>query len=192
VAYTSVSHLGFAVLGIFAWNPWSLGGAVMQMIAHGISTGALFVIGGILQERTHTRDMRRFEGLWSVMPRLGAMGLFFAIAALGLPGMGNFVGEFLVLMGLSRTSSVLASVATVVFIASVVYALALVQKTFHGENTHRWQLHDLSGREMATLYSMAAITLWLGLYPQPVLNAAPNTENSPPAIAVARHEVNVE
>src|SRR6185312_10080281 len=116
--------------------------------------------------------------------------LFFAIAALGLPGMGNFVGEFLVLMGLSTSSSVLASVATVVFVASVVYAL--VQKTFHGEIKHGWQLHDLSGREMATLYSMAAITLWLGLYPQPVLNAAPNTANSPPAIAVAHHEVNVE
>ena len=142
------------------------------MIAHGISTGALFVIAGILQERTHTRDMRRFEGLWSVMPRLAAMGLFFAIAVLGLPGMGNFVGEFLILMGLYRASSVLASVAAVAFVASVVYALALVQKTFHGENTHGWQLHDLSGREMATLYSMAAITLWLGLYPQPVLDAA--------------------
>lgn len=192
VAYTSVSHLGFAVVGIFAWNPWSLGGAVMQMMAHGISTGALFVVAGILQERTHTRDMQRYEGLWSVVPRLAGMGLFFAIAALGLPGMGNFVGEFLVLMGLSTSSSVLASVATVVFVASVVYALALVQKTFHGENKHGWQLHDLSGREMATLFSMVAITLWLGLYPQPVLNAAPNTANSPPAIAVAHHEVNVE
>jgi NADH-quinone oxidoreductase subunit M len=87
---------------------------------------------------------------------------------------------------------VLASVAAVAFVASVVYALALVQKIFHGENTHGWQLHDLSPREMATLCSMAAITLWLGLYPQPVLNAAPNTANSPPAIAVAPHEVNVE
>jgi NADH-quinone oxidoreductase subunit M len=136
--------------------------------------------------------MQLFEGLLSVMPRLAAMGLFFAIAALGLPGMGNFVGEFLVLMGLSSSSSVLASAATVVFVASVVYALALVQKTFHGENKHDWQLHDLSGREMATLFSMAAITLWLGLYPQPVLNAAPNPANNPPAIAVAHHEVNVE
>jgi NADH-quinone oxidoreductase subunit M len=192
VAYTSVSHLGFVVLGIFAWNPWSLGGAVMQMIAHGISTGALFVIAGILQERTHTRDMRRFEGLWSVMPRLAAMGLFFAIATLGLPGMGNFVGEFLILMGLYRVSSILASVAAVAFVASVVYALALVQKTFHGENTHSWQLRDFSGREMATLCSMAAITLWLGLYPQPVLAAAPNMVSRPSAIAAADGEGNVE
>jgi NADH-quinone oxidoreductase subunit M len=103
----------------------------MQMIAHGIGTGALFVIAGILQERTHTRDMHRFGGVWGIMPRLAAMGLFFAIAALGLPGMGNFVGEFLVLMGLSRVNSVLASVAAVAFVTSVVYALALVQKIFH-------------------------------------------------------------
>lgn len=192
VAYTSVSHLGFVVLGIFAWNPWSLGGAVMQMIAHGISTGALFVIAGILQERTHTRDMRRFEGLWSVMPRLAAMGLFFAIAVLGLPGMGNFVGEFLILMGLYRASSVLASVAAVAFVASVVYALALVQKIFHGENTHGWQLPDLSAREMTTLCAMAAITVWLGLYPQPVLDTAAPAINGLRNMAAGQYQAGAE
>src|SRR5678816_1778813 len=130
--------------------------------------------------------MHRFGGVWGVMPRLAAMGLFFAIAALGLPGMGNFVGEFLVLMGLSRVNSVLASVAAVAFVTSVVYGLALVQKIFHGENTHGWQLHDLSGREMATLYSMAAITLWLGLYPQPVLDTAALAIDGPRNIATGQ------
>jgi NADH-quinone oxidoreductase subunit M len=95
-------------------------------------------------------------------------------------------------MGLYRVNSVLASVAAVAVVASVVYALALVQKTFHGENKHDWQLPDLSGREMATLYSMAAITLWLGLYPQPVLDAAPDIASRPPAIAVADREGNAE
>jgi NADH-quinone oxidoreductase subunit M len=192
VAYTSVSHLGFVVLGIFAWNPWSLSGAVMQMIAHGVSTGALFVIAGILQERTHTRDMRGLGGLWSVTPRLAAMGLFFAIAALGLPGMGNFVGEFLVLLGSYRVNPILASVAALAFVGSVVYALALVQKTFHGENIHGWQLDDLSHREMTTLYAMAAISIWLGLYPQPVLDTTPNVSNGLPMIAVSQQQANVE
>ena len=98
VAYTSVSHLGFVLLGIYAWNTLALQGAVIQMLAHGLSTGALFILVGALQERLHTRDMRQMGGLWASAPRIGAIGLFFAIASLGLPGLGNFVGEFLVLL----------------------------------------------------------------------------------------------
>jgi NADH-quinone oxidoreductase subunit M len=178
VAYTSVSHMGFVLLGVFAWNPWALNGAVMQMIAHGIGTGALFLIVGALQERMHTRDMQRMGGLWTTMPRMAALGLFFAIAALGLPGMGSFVGEFLVLLGAYRASTGLTAVATMGLIAAVVYALILVQKTFHGENTHAWRLHDSSVRETATLGAMVAVSIWLGLYPQPVLDAATSAVNS--------------
>jgi NADH-quinone oxidoreductase subunit M len=144
VAYTSVSHMGFVLLGVFALNPWALNGAVMQMVAHGIGTGALFLIVGALQERMHTRDMQRMGGLWTTMPRMAALGLFFAIAALGLPGMGSFVGEFLVLLGAYRANAWLTAVATLGLIAAVVYALILVQKTFHGENTHTWRLRDSS------------------------------------------------
>lgn len=172
VAYTSVSHMGFVLLGVFAWNPWALNGAVMQMVAHGIGTGALFIIVGALQERMHTRDMQRMGGLWTTMPRMAALGLFFAIFALGLPGMGSFVGEFLVLLGAYRASTGLTAVATLGLIAAVIYALILVQKTFHGENTHAWHLRDSSIRETATLGAMVAVSVWLGLYPQPVLNAA--------------------
>lgn len=185
VAYTSISHLGFVVLGVFAWNSWSLGGAVMQMISHGIGTGALFVIAGILQERTHTRDMRRLGGLWSVTPRLAAMGLFFSVAALGLPGMGSFVGEFLILLGSYSVNTAVACVAALAFIGSVIYALGLVQKTFHGENEHGWELRDLSGREMGTLYAMAVIMIWLGLCPQPVLDAAPHVPKELPHVALS-------
>ena len=192
IAYTSISHLGFVVLGVFAWNPWSLSGAVMQMIAHGISTGGLFVIAGLLQERTHTRDMDRLGGLWSITPRLAAMGLFFAIAALGLPGMGNFVGEFLILLGSYRISIGLTVAATLGFVGSVVYALALVQKTFHGENTHGWRLPDLSVREMTTLCAMAAVTVWLGLYPQPVLDAAAPALNGLRDIAAGQYQGDAE
>lgn len=172
VAYTSVSHMGFVLLGVFAWNPWALNGAVMQMIAHGIGTGALFILVGALQERMHTRDMQRMGGLWTTMPRMAALGMFFAIAALGLPGMGSFVGEFLVLLGAYRASTGLTAVATLGLIAAVVYALILVQKTFHGENTHTWRLRDASIRETTTLGAMVAVSVWLGLYPQPVLDAA--------------------
>lgn len=178
VAYTSVSHMGFVLLGVFAGNPWARNGAVMQMIAHGIGTGALFIIVGALQERMHTRDMQRMGGLWMTMPRLAALGLFFAIAALGLPGMGSFVGEFLVLLGAYRANPGLTAVATLGLIAAVAYALILVQKTFHGENTHAWRLRDSSIRETATLGAMVAVSLWLGLYPQPVLDAATPAVNS--------------
>ncbi|HEX5463514.1 MAG TPA: proton-conducting transporter membrane subunit, partial [Burkholderiales bacterium] len=172
VAYTSVSHLGFVLLGVFAWNAWALDGAVMKMIAHGVSTGALFVIVGALQERMHTRDMARMGGLWATMPRLAAVALFFAIASLGLPGMGNFVGEFLVLLGSFRVSIVLTVIATLGLVTAVIYALALVQRTFHGDNRHRWRLPDASARELATLGAMVVVLVWLGLYPRPVLDVA--------------------
>ncbi len=99
VAYSSISHMGFVLLGVFAWNTLALQGVVAQMVAHGISTGALFVLVGALQERIHTRDMRLMGGLWGKIPRLSALGMFFAIASLGLPGLGNFIGEFLILLG---------------------------------------------------------------------------------------------
>jgi NADH-quinone oxidoreductase subunit M len=172
VAYTSVSHLGFVLLGVFAWNAWALNGAVMQMVAHGITTGALFVLVGALQERTHTRDMRRLGGLWASVPRMGALALFFAIASLGLPGLGNFVGEFLVLLGAWRVSIVWTAVAALGLITAVVYALALVQRTFHGENTQGWRIADCSLRETASLGTMAVIVVWLGVHPQPVLDTS--------------------
>ena len=170
VAYTSVSHLGFVLLGVFAWNAWALDGAVMQMLAHGIATGALFILVGALQERTGTRDMQQMGGLWATMPRLAAIGLFFAMAALGLPSTGNFVGEFLVLLGSFRVNVVLTVLATLGLVSAVIYALALMQRTFHGANTHGWNLADASPRELATFGSMIAITIWLGLYPQPIFN----------------------
>jgi NADH-quinone oxidoreductase subunit M len=172
VAYTSVSHLGFVLLGVFAWNTWALSGAVMQMVAHGISTGALFVIVGALQERIHTREMSRMGGLWTTAPRLGALALFFAVASLGLPGLGDFVGEFLVLLGSFRVSVFWTVIASLGLVASVVYALTLVQRTFHGENVHAWRFADCSVRETGTLGAMALVSVWLGLYPQPVLDIA--------------------
>ena len=178
VAYTSVSHLGFVLLGIFSWNSLALQGAVMTMICHGLSTGALFILVGALQERTHTRDMDRMGGLWTTVPRLSGAALFFALASLGLPGLGDFVGEFLVLLGAYQISVGITVVAAVGILTSTCYALRLVQRVFHGENTQRWQLPDLSPREGLIVAPMIVGLLWLGLYPQPVLNTfAPAMHN---------------
>ncbi|WHZ21152.1 MAG: NADH-ubiquinone oxidoreductase chain M [Nitrospira sp.] len=172
VAYSSISHLGFVLLGIFAGNALALEGAVMQMLAHGITTGALFVLVGALQERLHTRDMRRMGGLWATTPRFGAIGLFFAIASLGLPGLGNFVGEFLVMLGTYRVSMPMAALASLGVVVATVYSLALVQQAFHGQAREQWKVDDLSLWSLVSLGAMIVLQLWLGLYPQPVLETA--------------------
>jgi NADH-quinone oxidoreductase subunit M len=173
VAYTSISHLGFALLGIFAWNSLALQGAVIVMLAHGLSTGALFALVGMLDERLHSRDMSRMGGLWTVMPRMGGVGMFFAMASLGLPGLANFVGEFLVLLGTYRVSPVLTILAALGFVVSTIYSLWIVQRVFHGEcRFEKGQLRDLDIREAAIFAPMMVGLLWLGVYPQPVLNTA--------------------
>jgi NADH-quinone oxidoreductase subunit M len=170
VAYTSVSHMGFVLLGIFSWNSFGLQGAVMTMICHGLSTGALFILVGALQERTRTRDMERMGGLWTAVPRLSGAVLFFALASLGLPGLGDFVGEFLVLLGSYQISVGITVIAALGILASTLYALRLVQRVFHGENIRGWELPDLSPREALIVGPMIVALLWLGLYPQPILN----------------------
>jgi len=175
VAYTSVSHLGFVLLGVFAGTELALQGAVMQMLCHGLSTGALFMIVGIIQERLHTRDLRKLGGLWKVTPRMGAIAMFFAMASLGLPGLGNFVGEFLVLVGTYQHNPWPAAVAAAGLVAATIYSLYLVQRAFHGSNEQGWRLPDLSRREMSGFAVMILALLWLGIYPQPALDrsAAP-------------------
>jgi NADH-quinone oxidoreductase subunit M len=170
VAYTSVSHLGFVLLGIFADNELALEGAVVTMICHGISTGALFVIAGALQQRMHTRELGRMGGLWETMPRLSGSALFFALASLGLPGLGDFVGEFLVLFGVWPVSIPLAAVAAAGIVAATFYGLRLVQRAFQGPNVHQWRLSDLAPREGVIMAVMAGTLLWIGLYPQPIID----------------------
>jgi NADH-quinone oxidoreductase subunit M len=172
VAYTSVSHLGFVLLGIFSRNPLGLQGAVMTMISHGLSTGALFVLVGSLQERLHTRDLDQMGGLWATMPRLSGAALFFSLGSLGLPGLGDFVGEFLVLLGSYRVSITITVVASIGVLASTFYALRMVQRALQGPNTHAWQVPDLNPREALMMAVMIVGLLGLGLYPQPVLNAS--------------------
>jgi NADH-quinone oxidoreductase subunit M len=172
VAYTSVSHMGFVLLGIFAGNELAMQGAVVQILCHGISTGALFILVGLLQERTHTRDMRRMGGLWSTVPRMGGVAMFFALASLGLPGLGNFVGEFLVLLGTYQRSVPLAVLASLGLVVATVYSLWIIQLAFHGPNSNAWKLPDLSGREAFVMGVLMAALLWLGIYPSPVLSTS--------------------
>jgi NADH-quinone oxidoreductase subunit M len=168
VAYTSVSHLGFALVGIFAWNAIALQGVLIVMIAHGISTGALFMLVGGLQERTHTREMDRLRGLWATVPVMSGVVMFFAMASIGLPGLGDFVGEFLTLLGAYRVSLGITIAAVIGILISTLYSLKVIQRAFHGPNTHEWSLPDLGKRELLMMVPMMLILLWIGLYPQPL------------------------
>ncbi len=172
VAYTSVSHMGFVLLGVFAWNELALQGAIVVIIAHGLSTGALFILAGGIQERIHTRDLDRMGGLWTTVPRMASVALFFAMASLGLPGLGNFIGEFLVLIGMFRENIPLTVFAAIGIVAATVYSVWIIQRIFHGEPREKWQMRDLNLREMVVMAAMMIVLLWIGLYPRPILNTA--------------------
>lgn len=170
VAYSSISHMGFILLGVFAWNSLGWSGAVLQMVAHGLSTAALFMIAGALQQRLHTRALADMGGLWQAMPRMGALAMFFVIASVGLPGLGNFIAEFLVLAGLWQTAPVLCAIAALGLVTGAIYALWMLQQAFHGplRDSHA-SLADFGVRDMCALALLAAGLLGLGLYPQPAL-----------------------
>jgi NADH-quinone oxidoreductase subunit M len=189
VAYTSVSHMGFVLLGVFAGNETALEGAVVQMVSHGISTGALFILAGLLQERMHTREISAMGGLWETMPALSGAGMVFAMASLGIPGLGDFVGEFLVLLGAYRANVPLTVVATLGLLAATLYGLRFAVSTFQGPNLHHWQLPDMRPREWAMLGMMMACLLWIGLYPQPVLNSVRQSLASAQQSTVAQEAV---
>jgi NADH-quinone oxidoreductase subunit M len=173
VAYSSISHMGFVLLGVFAWNQVAVQGAVVQMVAHGFSTAALFMMAGALQERLHTRDLARMGGLWSRAPRMGAVTLFFVVASLGMPGLGNFVGEFMVLLGAFQVDVGLTVVAALGLIVAAVYALMLMQRSFQGGDADAGQgspLRDFGAREMLVMGLLMAALVGLGVYPQPLLD----------------------
>lgn len=172
VAYTSVSHMGFVVLGIFAFTELALQGVVMQLVTHAISTGALFVMAGILKERLHTRDINKMGGLWGQMPKMGVMGMLFAMASLGLPGLGSFIAEFLILLGAFQANSLLTIIATLGLIFSAIYSLRIMQKVFFGSAEKLSPVKDLSFRELSIMASLTISIVWLGVYPQPIINTA--------------------
>ena len=183
VAYSSVSHLGFVVLGIFAFTLTSLQGAMIQMVNHGLSTGALFLLVGMLYERRHTRQMADFGGIAKSVPLLTFFMVLTALASAGLPGLNGFVGEFLILVGAFSSDvpgmAVLTAAATTGVILAAIYLLWMISRTFFGPLTKEANrtMPDLNRRELATVLPLGALMLLMGVYPQPFL------ERSEPAVA---------
>jgi NADH-quinone oxidoreductase subunit M len=172
VAYSSVSHLGFVVLGTFAFTLQGMSGGVLQMVNHGLSTGGLFLLVGMLYDRTHTRDLRRMGGLGAIMPALAGVFLFVALSSIGLPGLNGFVGEFLVLLGTFIVSKPFAVAAVVAVVLAAIYLLWAYQRMMHGPvvNEEHRLLPDLSRLEYAILVPIVAAILLVGVFPQPLLD----------------------
>jgi NADH-quinone oxidoreductase subunit M len=173
VAYSSISHLGFVVLGTFALTTQGVQGAILQMVNHGLSTGALFLIVGMLYERRHTRLMADFGGLWRVVPLMGSLTLISVLSSVGLPGLNGFVGEFTILLGAFNSpflaSPWFAAAATLGVILAAVYLLHMFQQVFLGPVTRpeNEKLADLSPREIIILAPILLMAFWIGLYPKP-------------------------
>jgi NADH-quinone oxidoreductase subunit M len=167
VAYSSVSHLGFVMLGLFTLNQQGVVGGLIQMINHGLSTGALFLMVGMIYERRHTRLIAEFGGLWKVIPAFSALFLVVTLSSLGLPGLNGFVGEFLVLVGAFQVNRWLAALATTGIIFAAVYLLWMYQRVAFGEITHdeNRRLTDLSPREWAVLVPVLLFIVWIGVAP---------------------------
>ncbi|MGB8325836.1 MAG: NADH-quinone oxidoreductase subunit M, partial [Candidatus Acidiferrum sp.] len=165
VAYSSVSHLGFVVLGIFAFENISMQGAVYQMLAHGISTGALFLLVGMLYDRRHTFEISEYGGLATPMPKFAAFFLFAVLSSLGLPMLNGFVGEYLILLGTYLAHWTWSAWAATGVILSACYLLWSYQRVFFGEVTHQKnrELQDIDARERWILVTMSAIMLWMGI-----------------------------
>ena len=179
VAYSSVSHLGFIVLGTFALTSGSLQGAVIQNVNHGLTTGALFLLVGMIYERRHTKQISEFGGLQKVMPVYAGFFLFMAFASIGLPGLNGFVGEFLVLVGSYPSLPVFTIIAASGVVLAAIYLLWSYERVFTGEPDieENKTLSDLSLREISLLAPLAALVLVLGLYPKVLLDKiAPSTE----------------
>lgn len=187
VAYSSVSHMGVIILGTFALNVEGITGSVFLMIAHGVVSGALFFLVGVIYDRRHTKLMSEFGGLAQVMPRYAAIFGIMMMASVGLPLLINFVGEFLSLLGFYKQSHILTLLAGVAIIVGAIYMLASYKKAFFGKVTNEANknLPDINRRELVALVPLVIITVWLGVYPKPVLEPI---NNSVEAVVTLMHE----
>lgn len=179
VAYSSVSHLGFVMLGLFALNPQGIEGGILQMINHGLSTGALFLLVGMVYEQTHTREFSVYGGLWKIMPIYGTVMLIVSLSSMGLPGLNGFIGEFAILLGAFGSKAIgspwFAGIAALGVIMAAVYILYMFQKMFLGPEgsiveevkKHGHALRDLNWREIVTVAPLLVLIFWIGLYPKP-------------------------
>jgi NADH-quinone oxidoreductase subunit M len=172
VAYSSVSHMAMVMLGMFALNPVGITGSIVQQLNHGISTGALFLLVGIVYERRHTREISEYGGLSKVMPVYAAVFLLMTMSSIGLPTLNGFIGEFLILQGVFVASKIWAVFAASGVVLGATYMLYLYQRTMFGrvDNPKNEKLLDLSGREFATFAPLIVLSVWIGLYPKPFLD----------------------
>ncbi len=169
VAYSSISHMGFIMLGIAAWTPLSLTGSLLQMVNHGITTGALFALVGMLGERAGTREISAFGGLWDRAPFLSGLFLLFAMASAGLPGLNNFVGEFLILTGSFRAAPLVTIFAFTGVVLTLLYTVRLAKLLLFVTPRGDLPLGEISRRELVILGTLAVVALYLGLHPTPFL-----------------------
>ncbi len=171
IAYSSVAHLGFVMLGIFSFTVEGAQGGVAQMVNHGISTGALFLLVGVVYERTHVRGVKDFGGLATVMPKYAVIFMIVTLASIGLPGLNGFIGEFLVLLGTFQRSPLWAIVGAIGVILGAVYMLTLYKNMFFGEPNPKWagKMPDLTSSELVQLVPLVVLAVWIGLMPGPLL-----------------------
>jgi len=171
VAYSSVSHLGFVMLGTFAFNHYGMQGALIQNINHGVSTGALFLLVGMIYDRRHTRLISEFGGLSKQMPKYAICFMIVALSSIGLPGMNGFVGEFLILLGFFQVDGMITAIATSGVIFAACYILWMFQRVMFQElkNPKNMNLSDLNLRELITIVPLIVLIFWIGLYPKPFM-----------------------
>jgi len=189
IAYTSISHMGFVLIGIYSFNQIAMQGVVVQMLAHGVSAAGLFIISGQLYERLKTRDLNKMGGLSARMTGIPPIAMFFAAASLGLPGLGNFVGEFLILVGTFKVNQTVTLFATSGLVLGAVYSLIMVQRSIHGAPQNTEQLPGINARELTMMVSLILIMVWLGLYPQPVLDTSAAVMSSVEQIITASQSI---
>lgn len=170
VAYSSISHLGFVLLGLAAWNQTAWEGSLLLMINHSVTTGGLFIVIALIHQRTGTRDLDKLGGLWKSQPNLSAFFLLFSLASLGLPGLANFAGEILILVGTFKSHAAWAVIAVGGVLFSAVYILRMVQGTIWGPCCEPFEKADLQSREWLILIPLAVLVVVLGCYPQPLLD----------------------
>ena len=170
IAYSSIGHMGFVAIGIAAWQPVALSGSIIQMANHGVTTGALFCLVGMLDERAHTREIKAFGGLWGKMPVWSFFFLLFSITSMGLPGLNSFVGEFLILAGTMKKSPLVAGLAFIGIVLTLIYMVRLVQEVVFQKERQPLALSDLDLREICLLTTLALLNIWMGVHPAPLLN----------------------